>query len=36
MSIERERLAANFADARAHGLIDIKFFAFASEGHDGR
>jgi hypothetical protein len=31
MSIERETLASNFADARAHGLIDIKFFALASE-----
>jgi hypothetical protein len=31
MSTERETLASNFADARAKGLLDIKFFAFVSE-----
>jgi hypothetical protein len=31
MSTERETLASNFADARASGLLDIKFFAFISE-----
>lgn len=31
MSTERETLAKNFADARAHGLLDIKFFAMISE-----
>lgn len=31
MTTERETLANNFADARAHGLLDVKFFAFISE-----
>ena len=31
MQTERELLATNFANARAHGLLDIKFFAFISE-----
>ena len=31
MSTERETLAVNFADARARGLLDIKFFAFVGE-----
>jgi hypothetical protein len=31
MSTEREVMATNFADARAHGLLDIKFFAFIGE-----
>lgn len=31
MLTEREKLAINFADAHAAGLLDIKFFAFISE-----
>jgi hypothetical protein len=31
MSIERETLASDFANARAHGLLDIKFIAMISE-----
>lgn len=31
MSIQRETLANDFANARAQGLLDIKFFALISE-----
>ena len=31
MSIERETLAADFANARSHGLIDLKFFVMIDE-----
>ncbi|USI71592.1 hypothetical protein [Sphingomonas morindae] len=31
MSIERETLAKNFADAGARGLLDIKFFVIPDE-----